>query len=439
MNSNRVSLLFILAFFIFLFSCEKLPLKKQVIIETSSEIRHSVTEAWVTGRIIDAGEGIIAYGHCWDVEPNPTIKDFRTIFTYPGVEEFESTLRGIEPHAWYYVRAYAIDRDSIITYSKDEPDFIIEDVWIQLEPFPGEPRQQAFGFSIGSKGYFGGGRRWEGVSYIQLNDFWEYNTENGIWTRLPDFPSVSALHSTFVINNKGYVYQNLTNKLFEYDPSKNQWFPKKPLPVSIDERKIMPIAMTINDKGYIIGGSNTNTVWIYDPGPPEQDKDSWYESDDCFRDVGMYAGFGFNIGDRYFLGGGHTRENMEAEPVRLTDFYEYDPYNGIWPDKAGVEIFESYYVTSFSLGYRGYVLDYDMLYEYNAVSNEWRPVSDFPAFAKRLYPVIVSINNLGYLFSGGNNPEEDLYSWYFTLEYEYSGWESFNDFWVYVPPVGFNE
>jgi hypothetical protein len=218
MNSNRFLLLFILAFSILLFSCERLDLKKQIIIETSSEIGYSISEAWITGRIIDAGEGLIAYGHCWNIEPHPTIKDFRTTLTTHGIEEFESTLSGIENHTWYYVRAYAIDKDSIVTYSSDEPDFIIENVWIQLQPFPGDARQQAFGFSIGNKGYFGGGRRWQGVNYIVLNDFWEYNTENGIWTRLDDFPSPGTLYSTFVINNKGYVYQNTTNELFEFDP-----------------------------------------------------------------------------------------------------------------------------------------------------------------------------------------------------------------------------
>jgi hypothetical protein len=431
MYSNRFSVLFIFIFLIFYSSCERLDLKKQVIVETSIDLSYSVTEAWIAGRIIDEGEGLIEYGHCWSNEANPTIKDNRTIFTEQGIEEFESTISGLNPHEWYHVRAYAIDKNSVETYSKDEAGFIIEDIWIQLEPFPGEPRQQAFGFSIGSKGYFGSGRRWEGVGFIQLDDFWEYSTENRKWTRLPDFPTISHLHSTFVINNKGYVFVNSTNDLFEYDPALNQWSQKASLPSEIKER---PIAMSINNKGYIIGGSNTNTIWIYDPTG-----NSWNESDDCFRDVGTYAGFGFDIGGRYFLGGGHTRENMEAEPERLNDFYEYDPHNVIWPDKASVEIFESYYVTSFALGYRGYVLDYDMLYEYNPLINEWRPVNDFPEYAKRLFPVIVSINNLGYLFSGGDNPEQDLYSWYFTTGYEYSGWLSYNDFWVYVPPAGFRD
>ena len=432
MHSNRFLLLFVFTFLILFYSCERLELKKQAIIETSAVINFSVTEAWITGTIIDSGEDLVEYGHCWSASPNPTIKDYRTRFAETGVDEFESTISGIRPHVLYYVRAYILEKDSTVTYSNDEPNFIIEDVWIALDPFPGEHRQQAFGFSIGVKGYFGGGRRWQGVGYVEFNDFWEYNTENGLWTQLADFPSISPQHSTFVINDKGYVYQNYTNELFEYDPADNQWYEKDPLPSEI---KIMPIAMTINNKGYIIGGSNTNTIWIYDP-----QANSWTESEECFQDVGRYAGFGFHLGERYFLGGGHTRENMEVEPVRLNDFYEYDPRNDTWPDRSGVEEkFESYYVTSFTLGYRGYVLDYDMLWEYNPVIDEWRPVSDFPYFAKRLYPVIVSINNLGYLFSGGNNPEEDLYTWYFTHGYEFSQWVTFNDFWVYVPPVGFNE
>jgi N-acetylneuraminic acid mutarotase len=434
MNSNRFLLLFIFIFPVLFYNCERLDLKREAIVETSSDIEFSVTEAKISGRIIDAGEDLLEYGHCWNTEPHPTIKNNRTIYTDAGKNEWESIIEGISPHVNYYVRAYALDKDLTETYSEEEPDFIIENVWIQLQPFPGEARQQAFGFSIGSKGYFGGGRRWHEGSFIVFNDFWEYNTESGVWTRRADFPSESSIHSAFVINDKGYVYQNLTNELYEYDPSVNQWFPKKGLPV--DETKILPVAMTINNKGYIIGGSNTNTVWVYDP-----ELDKWEESENKFRDVGVYAGIGFNIGDRYFLGGGHTRENMEVEPVKLTDFYEYVPLAENWADKASVDMFESYYLSSFSLGNRGYVLDYDMLWEYNPNEdeNEWYSVSDFPNFAKRLFPTIVSINNMGYLFGGANNPEEDLYSWFFTVGYDYNGWEYYNDLWVYVPPAGFQD
>lgn len=432
MDSNRFSFLFIFIFLIFCSSCERLDLRRQVIIETSPVENTSVTEAWITGRILDSGEDLVEFGHCWSIEANPTIKDSRTIFTNTELDTFQSTISGIEPHVFYFVRAYALEKDSTITYSSSEYSFIIQDVWIELEPFPGDPRQQAFGFSIGNKGYFGGGRRWHEVEYIVYNDFWEYNTGNGMWTKLEDLPSVNQLYSTFVINNKGYVYLNNTNQLFEYDPAVNQWFQKASLPSDI---KVMPISMTINNKGYIIGGSNTNTVWNYDPG-----QNSWDESNNCIpRDVGVYAGIGFNIGSRYFLGGGHTRENMEVEPVYLTDFYEYDPHNEIWIDKADIGIYESYYVRSFSLGNRGYVLDYDMLWEYNPHEDEWYTVSDFPYFAKRLYPTIVTINDLAYLFGGANDPEEDLYSWYYTAGYDFSGWISYNDFWVYVPPAGFRD
>jgi N-acetylneuraminic acid mutarotase len=432
MNPNRFLLLFIFIFQALFYNCEKLDLKREAIVETSCDLEFSLNEAKISGRIIDAGENLLEYGHCWGTEPHPTIKDNRTINTDDDKNEWESIMEGIRPHVRYYVRAYSLDKDLTETYSKDEPEFIIEDVWIQLEPFPGEPRQQAFGFSIGSKGYFGGGRRWHEGNFILFKDFWEYNTENGVWTRLEaDFPYESAFHSAFVINDKGYVYQNLTNELFEYDPSVNQWFPKEPIP--IDETKIMPIAMTINNKGYIIGGSNTNTVWVYDP-----ELNKWEESDNRIPwDVGVYAGIGFNIGNRYFLGGGHSRGNMEEEPVKLTDFYEYDPNTEGWPDRAGVNMFESYYLSYFSLGNWGYVLDYDMLWAYNPNEDEWCGVSDFPHFAKRLFPTIVSINNLGYLFAGGNNPEEDLYLWYYTEGYNYSGWEYYNDLWVYVPPADF--
>ena len=79
-----------------------------------------------------------------------------------------------------------------------------------LPPIPGhrkptsgeQPRLDAVGFSIGSKGYIGTGLPISGF----VKDFWEYDPATNTWTQKADFGG-TARHSAvgFSIGSKGYI------------------------------------------------------------------------------------------------------------------------------------------------------------------------------------------------------------------------------------------
>src|SRR5205085_3691800 len=98
--------------------------------------------------------------------------------------------------------------------------------WMQLNNFSGVVRSQAVGFSIGNKGYIGGG-----VSGTYLTDFWEFDPTTGVWSQKASLAQLAKVNSTgFSILNKGYVGTGWnfgpTKDFWEYDPSLNTWTQK---------------------------------------------------------------------------------------------------------------------------------------------------------------------------------------------------------------------
>lgn len=431
MNSKNILLNIILILPIALFSCERLDLKKDMLIKTYTDVTYSMSEAWISGKIHDTGEGVVEYGHCWSVEGHPTIKDPRTIFTYEDTATFTSTLSGLSPHIKYYVRAYALDNNSIAVYSEKEAEFIIENIWVELPAFPGETRMGAFGFSINNIGYFGGGVRREGSIQLEINDFWKYNPMNSGddgWTQLSDYPGYSTFNTTFVINNTGYVFNGQTKSLNAYDPDNDLWISRADL--QDDNLRIAPYIFVQDGRAYLLGGSNSNESYYYDPG-----QNTWTVWNDAFPGGGRQNAYGFQINGRIFVGGGFDNSGNISEPVIYREFNEYDFHNGIWITRANI-IVNSFYPRTVALKNWGYILDYDVMLIFDPADGEngdWGQVEGFDK--PRLFPALINIDDIAYLMGGATKGYEDLSAWLRTPNTlsDFLDWETLNDFWAYIP------
>jgi len=433
MNLTKYFLYSIFIFLVLFHSCERLDLKKDILIETSGEVTFSLTEAWISGQIVDAGEGIVEYGHCWSVKPNPKARNFRTTFSDVNDSEFQSTLSGLSERVWYYVRAYAIDKDLDTIYSEGEIDFIIENVWVKLADFPGTPRMGAFGFAIDNICYFGGGTSHEGSNMINLDDFWKYdpqNSDNNGWATLSEYPGLPVYNKTFVINNIGYVFNGKEKTLFGFEPANNLWFPMAGLPD--DNERMAPFIFVYDNKAYLLGGSNSNISFYYDPGINE-----WIEWDQGFQSGGRQNAYGFNIGDRIFVGGGFNSEENIFEPAVYSEFYEYNFYSSIWIEKENIVV-NSYYPRYCAINNKGYVLDYQKLLQYDPDFGEfgtWSQVASLEV--PKLFPTFIRSGNIAYLFCGARQQDTDLSTWLRTpnTATDNQNWTMLNDFYAYVPPV----
>ena len=102
------------------------------------------------------------------------------------------------------------------------------DSWQQKANLPTGGMYASMSFSIGNKGYTGGGVNSSGF----YDGFWEYDQVNNFWTQKANLGSgAKVLGIGFSIGSKGYIGLGQNNfsapaELWEYDPPNNQWSQK---------------------------------------------------------------------------------------------------------------------------------------------------------------------------------------------------------------------
>jgi uncharacterized protein (TIGR02145 family) len=105
-------------------SCTKLdPINVTKFSKLDQATQVSYNTAQLQGKLMDVGDEVVLYGHCWAVTPNPTISDFKTSSTgNPGKGvDFTSHLSNLLSGNTYYVRAYATT--ALNTVYSDEINF----------------------------------------------------------------------------------------------------------------------------------------------------------------------------------------------------------------------------------------------------------------------------------------------------------------------------
>ncbi|MGD0280141.1 MAG: kelch repeat-containing protein [Smithella sp.] len=206
--------------------------------------------------------------------------------------------------------------------------------WTQKADFGGGNRYCATGFSIGSKGYIGTGLPYA-FNPPPFNDLWEYNPATDTWTQKANVGGVGRYMATgFSIGSKGYIGGgsagsggNYQKDFWEYDPVTDTWTQKAD---SADPR-IAATGFSIGNKGYMgIGAINEganlqNDFWEYDPAV-----DTWTQKTDFGGTVRGFA-VGFSIGSKGFIGTGAFAGNGFSNIVPYKDFWEYDPGNSCTP------------------------------------------------------------------------------------------------------------
>ena len=246
----------------------------------------------------------------------------------------------------------------------------IPNTWVQKASLPDTARAGAFSFSIGNKGYLGGGY-FGGQHFVK--DFWEYDPTTDTWTRKNDLPfDKRAFGISFSCNGKGYIglgqdtafTNSYYNDLWEYNPVNDSWSQKMSFP----------------------GGGRISAS--------------------CFLiDTMVYIGMGKSIVGAY-----------------LNDWWAYNTLNDTWIQKASLPTSGKVWSVAFASSTKGYLgfgnsivqVGMKELWEYNPQADVWLQKNDFPAKGRT---AAMGININGKLFIGGGN----------------SNGFSNNDFWEYFP------
>jgi hypothetical protein len=100
--------------------------------------------------------------------------------------------------------------------------------WSEKASLPGPGRQDAFGMTIGNKGYLIGG--WDTIGSLNfLPDVWEYDPVADSWTRMNDFPGTPRIDAGgFSVGNigyygLGYLVTGDAMDWWQYDPTADTW------------------------------------------------------------------------------------------------------------------------------------------------------------------------------------------------------------------------
>jgi N-acetylneuraminic acid mutarotase len=195
--------------------------------------------------------------------------------------------------------------------------------WTQIEDFPASARYGAIAMSFSNAGYVGAG-----FDGNYQKDFWKYDPATATWTEQIGLQGAKRVNGfTFMINGKGYVGGGQNNNVYqtdfiEFDPATGQWKTLKTLTSEQRPGEVFPEArtyaatFTINNNGYLVGGTNgpaLGDAWKYDPA-----SDTWTNIGE-FRGGMRVGSIGFGIGEFGYVGLGNTGS------LRYDDLWQLDP------------------------------------------------------------------------------------------------------------------
>jgi uncharacterized protein (TIGR02145 family) len=235
--------------------------------------------------------------------------------------------------------AFAIENKAYVGFGSGGEFYeydVVSNVWTAKANYPGGLGNNCT-FSIGSKGYV-----------TNSNTFWCYDPINNTWIQKSSIPYLnSPIHNGFAfsIGNKGYAgggdywtlragnsdtsnwcsSENFKNDFYEYDPIADIWVQKSAI------SGLNSCAFTIGNNAYL--GLSKGRVYCDYSQPSSsyffqynQLSDTW-NNIDVFLGGGRYSAFAFSIGNRGFVGGG-------------VEYSFNHPYGGTLTDTTFHDLFE---------------------------------------------------------------------------------------------------
>lgn len=233
--------------------------------------------------------------------------------------------------------------------------------WTSVTDFPGQPRSNAVGFSIGGTGYLGGGLANDG--FTPLNDYYAFNPNSG-WTQIdslvdqfgnshPRYDAVSFSFDTTAYVLTGTDNYNFFNDIYRYSPTTNTW---TALPAMPGSKRSGAITWVWKGRGYLVTGYTNGSKWSsgtqcydfwYFTPMSDTSTQSWTRLHDIFntnagtfddgyaniiREHGVgFIELGTTNGDKGYV----TLGAVNNSDVTFT--WEYDFLTDLWTEKTPYE------------------------------------------------------------------------------------------------------
>jgi len=220
------------------------------------------------------------------------------------------------------------------------------------------------------------------------------------WTQKANFPVPTVFAAGFAIGDSGYAgtgaIPSYVNTFYKYDPAANTWTTKSNFG---GLARAGASSFVINNKGYVVNGISQSFVfkdcWEYDPAA-----DTWTQKAD-FGGLERASAASFVVNGKAYVGIG------DDGIIPLSDFWEYNPVTNTWQQKANFSTLGRTRAASFSIGNKGYVgcgQDGNLIYrqdfwEYDPAQNSWTQIANFPG-GVRMDPAGLATSNYGYVGTG---------------------------------------
>ena len=221
--------------------------------------------------------------------------------------------------------------------------------WKQLADFKGAGRTAAVGFSANNKGYVGTGLD---VNEEKLKDFWEYDPAANKWTRKADFEGTARRNAVaFTINNIGYVGTGFDDSylkdFYAYNANTNTW--KKTASIG-GTKRLGAASFVIDGKAYVGTGNNNGTnltdFWMYDPATDIwTEKLSFTDATITNSSIARSYGVGFSVNGKGFFALGTNSKTV----------WKFDPTANTWEEVRSFEGTTRTYAVAWSINNKGYI------------------------------------------------------------------------------------
>jgi Secretion system C-terminal sorting domain/Galactose oxidase, central domain len=263
-----------------------------------------------------------------------------------------------------YIGAGFVMVSSTINYRKDFWEYdAATDVWTQRADIGGGAvtgRYNAVGFSVQNRGFIGGGLGPTGVK----KDFWQYDPTSNTWIQRMDIPGQAREQAFgFGIGTKGYVGGGYANgqgdfkDFYEFDPTSNSWTPR---PDFGGGNRMGAATFVIDTKGFVAGGFSSSLdtyykdLWEYD-----QAGNVWSKKANMPGNPRTRAS-AFAVAGNGYVGLGYSRDGYEGQ------FFQYVPTSNTWnwrPYYSGPMTIN--FGAGLSIGNRGFIYKDGVWTEYN--------------------------------------------------------------------------
>lgn len=365
---------------------------------TTSEVSSILSTSAASGGNVtsDGGESVTSRGVCWSTSENPTIDDYKTS-DGTGTGSFTSSITGLNANTTYYLRAYATN--SAGTAYGEQKQFITEADLPTLTMEISEVSKRSIS-----------------VISTLVNDNGMTVTETGVcWGESPDLTYYSDNVIVCEDNTNPYTIEipNLTPGSRYYVRAYAKTNVDEVIGYSdiLDTLTVYPwyragnvagadrtqaVSFTINNKAYIGTGSYRDDFWEFDP-----ENNTWTQKAN-YPAGGVNGLVAFAIGGNGYVGMGNL-----SDGTVLPNFYKYDTALNTWTrvkDYQGEFTSGSY--ASFVVSEKGYVCcdrsgrGYNPeTWEYDPNSNSWTQKASYTSGNGVFHATAFSINGKGYLLT----------------------------------------